>query len=405
MTVAETSAAEQDLLAARMRAARVRRFGLFFIALTVTAGAALAYWSASRGTETTDDAYVAGDVVQVSSLVNGTVDAVMVENAQWVHAGEPLFRIDSADARLALDAAVAELAHAVRAYRTARADVSREDAQVLLQRSALAKASDDLRRRESLAQDGGVSSEDIRHAHDAMTSAAASLSAQQAAYEAALAKTDSTSIESNPLVRAAAARVRSAALALRRGETRAPIGGLVTHRVVQVGQHVAPGTIAMALVPLDRVWVEANFKESQLREMHPGETVELRSDLYGPDVVFHGRIDGIEAGTGAAFASVPAQNATGNWIKVVQRVPVRIALDPSELRAHPLRIGLSMTASVPLGYPAGTASAATLPALAGASAAIDETNVYRRDEDAGEALVAETIRANSGSAGAHKPGA
>ncbi|PMS20831.1 EmrA/EmrK family multidrug efflux transporter periplasmic adaptor subunit [Trinickia dabaoshanensis] len=404
MTVIETSAAEQEALAAGLRAARRRRFRLFFVALAVAAGAGVAYWSATRGVETTDDAYVAGDVVQVSSLVNGTVDAVMVENAQWVHPGDPLFRVDSTDARLALDAAVAELAHAVRAYRTARADVSRETAQILLQRSELAKASDDLRRRESLAQDGGVSREDIRHARDAMTSASASLSAQQASYEAALAKTDSTSIESNPLVREAAARVRSAALALRRVQTRAPVGGLITHRVVQVGQHVAPGTIAMALVPLDRVWVEANFKESQLREMQPAQAVELRSDLYGPDVVFHGRIDGIEAGTGAAFASVPAQNATGNWIKVVQRVPVRIALDPAELRAHPLRIGLSMTASVPLGHRAGTASASTPPALATAPAPIDQTTVYRGDDEAGDALVTETIRANSG-AGAHEPGA
>ncbi|MGG1945986.1 efflux RND transporter periplasmic adaptor subunit [Trinickia sp. NRRL B-1857] len=404
MTNSDPQAVEQEALAARMRAARRRRFRLFFVALAVTAGAGFAYWGATRGIETTDDAYVAGDVVQVSSLVNGTVDAVMVENAQWVHAGDPLFRVDSTDARLALNAAVAQLAHAVRAYRTARADVSRENAEVELQRSTLAKASDDLRRRESLAQDGGVSREDIRHARDAMTSASASLSAQQAAYEAALAKIDSTSIESNPLVREAAARVRSAALALRRAETRAPIGGLITHRVVQVGQHVAPGAIAMALVPLDRVWVEANFKESQLREMRTDQAVDLRSDLYGPDVVFHGRIAGIEAGTGAAFASVPAQNATGNWIKVVQRVPVRIALDPAELRAHPLRIGLSMTASVPVKQSAGAVSASTLPEVGGSPGAIDQTTVYRGDDDAGNALVNETIRANSG-AGAHEPGA
>lgn len=404
MTISDSQAVEQEALAARMRVARRRRFRLFFVALAIAAGAGFAYWATTRGIETTDDAYVAGDVVQVSSLVNGTVDAVMVENAQWVRAGDPLFRIDNTDARLNLNAAVAQLAHAVRAYRTARADVSRENAEVERQRSTLEKASEDLHRRESLAQDGGVSREDIRHARDAMTIASASLSAQQAAYEAALAKIDSTSIESNPLVHEAAARVRSAALALRRAETRAPIGGLITHRVVQVGQHVAPGAIAMALVPLDRVWVEANFKESQLREMHPDQAVELRSDLYGPDVVFHGRIAGIEAGTGAAFASVPAQNATGNWIKVVQRVPVRIALDPTELCAHPLRIGLSMTASVPIKPSAGAVSASTLPEVAGSPGTIDQTTVYRGDDDAGNALVAETIRANSGSR-THEPGA
>lgn len=331
-----------------LRTTRRRYFRWFFIALALAALAGGYWWVTSRGTETTDDAYVTGDVVQVSPQVAGTVDTIMVQNAEWVHAGDPLFRVDPTDAKLALDDAVAQLAHAVREYRTAHADTAREAAQILQRKAELSKASDDLQRRLGLAQDGGVSREDIRHARDAMTSASAALDAQQAAYDASRARVDGTSIDSNPLVRAAAARVRSAALALRRTEIRAPLAGLVTRRVVQVGQHVTPGAPAMALVPLDHVWVEANFKESQLRGMHAGQAVELRSDLYGSDVVFHGRIEGVEAGTGSAFASVPAQNATGNWIKVVQRLPVRIRLDPRELKAHPLRVGLSMDAEIHL---------------------------------------------------------
>ncbi|WP_257757766.1 HlyD family efflux transporter periplasmic adaptor subunit [Burkholderia glumae] len=372
---------------------RRRYFRWFFIALALAALAGGYWWIASRGTETTDDAYVTGDVVQVSPQVAGTVDAIMVQNAEWVRAGDPLFRIDPTDARLALDDAVAQLARA-------------SAAQILLRKAELSKASDDLQRRLGLAQDGGVSREDLRHARDAMDSASAALDAQQAAYDASRARIDGTSIDSNPLVRAAAARVRSAALALRRTEIRAPLAGLVTRRAVQVGQHVAPGTPAMALVPLEHVWVEANFKESQLRGMHAGQAVTLRSDLYGASVVFHGRIEGVEAGTGSAFASVPAQNATGNWIKVVQRVPVRIALDPGELRAHPLRIGLSMNASVALGDGApGTASASMQTTSAAARRPVDATSIFDDDASSGDALVIDTIRANDGAAAARAPGA
>ncbi|CAG2333376.1 efflux RND transporter periplasmic adaptor subunit [Burkholderia sola] len=387
----ESPAAEPAL-----QRARRRYFRWFFIALAGAAGLAAVAWATTRGTETTDDAYVSGDVVQISPQIGGTVDAVRVQNADWVRPGDLLFSVDKTDARLALDEAVAQLAHAVRQYRTAHADAVRDEAQIRVRRTEWAKANDDLQRRLSLAQDGGVSREDLRHARDAMDGAAAALNAQQAAYDATLARTDGTSIDTNPLVRAAAARVRSAALALRRTEIHAPLGGLVTRRVVQVGQHVSPGTPSMALVPLDHVWVEANFKESQLRGMRAGQPVELFSDLYGSDVVFHGRVVGLEAGTGAAFAAVPAQNATGNWIKVVQRVPVRIALDPAELRAHPLRIGLSMTASVPVDHGPGTASASPPARPPEARRSIDATSIYRDDDEAGEALVTETIRANSG---------
>lgn len=313
--------------------------------LGVIAGTAL-WWLDGRGVETTDDAYVDGDVVQISPQIAGTAVTVMVRDTDWVRAGTPLLQLDRTDARLALDAATEQLAHAVREYRAAHADAERERAQIQLRESDAARAADDLQRRLSLAGDGGVALEDVRHARDAARGALAQLDAQRAAYTASVSRIDGTTLAANPLVLAAAAQVRSAALALHRTEIRAPLDGLVTRRIVQVGQHVNPGTPVMSMVPLDRVWVEANFKESQLRHMRAGQPVELRADLYGDDVVYHGRVVGFEAGTGAAFAAVPAQNATGNWIKVVQRLPVRVVLEPAEVKEHPLRVGLSMDAVI-----------------------------------------------------------
>ncbi|MCX4161027.1 MULTISPECIES: efflux RND transporter periplasmic adaptor subunit [Paraburkholderia] len=401
------------------QAARRRRyfrwFGAVLVLFALASGAFS--WLTGRGTESTDDAYVAGDVVQVSSQIPGTAVAVIAQNTDWVDAGAPLVELDQADARLSLDSAVEQLAHAVREYRAAHADAERENAQTRLRETDAARAADDLQRRLSLARDGGVALEDIRHARDSVSAAAASLDAQRAAYMSSAARTDGTTIDSNPLVRAAAAQVRSAALALHRTEIRAPLAGLVTRRVVQVGERVTPGGAVMAIVPLDRVWVEANFKESQLREMHAGQPVELQADLYGSSIVYHGRIEGFEAGTGAAFASVPAQNATGNWIKVVQRVPVRIALDPRELRAHPLRIGLSMNAAVSVGESSGSGgssahagTAVAMPLVSAATAhPVDITEIFRGDENIGDKLVAQTIRANSpvpqAALGTRKPGA
>ncbi|TAM52283.1 MAG: HlyD family efflux transporter periplasmic adaptor subunit, partial [Paraburkholderia sp.] len=324
-----------DLAARRRLAFRWFALGLL---VTVVAGGSW-WWTEARNLESTDDAYVAGDVVQVSPLVEGTAVAVFAHDTDTVKAGAPLVQIDSTDARVALDAAVDALAHAVRDYRSAGADAQHERAQINLREADLARAEDDLQRRTAIAAEGAISKEEFRHAGHAVSVAQAALDAQRAAYRASAAHIDGTTIASNPLVKEAAAHVRSAALALARTVVRAPVSGRVTRRVVEVGQHVAPGSPLLEIVPLERVWVDANFKESQLEHMHPGQAATLTSDLYGGALVFHGTIEGFEAGTGAAFAALPAQNATGNWIKVVQRVPVRIALDPRELRAHPLLIG------------------------------------------------------------------
>jgi membrane fusion protein, multidrug efflux system len=384
----------------RRRRVAFRWFGLALI-ITALAGGSW-WWNEARNVESTDDAYVSGDVVQVSPRIEGTAVAVFAQDTDRVEAGTPLVQIDATDARVALDAAVDALARAVRDFRSADADAEHERVQIRLRSSDLARAEDDLQRRTSIAAEGAISKEEFRHAGHAVTAAQAALDAQRAAYRASLAHIEGTTIASSPLVKEAAARVRSSAIALARTVVRAPITGRMTHRVVQVGQHVTPGAPLLEIVPLDRVWVDANFKESQLKRMRPGQAVTLTSDLYGNAVMFHGAIEGFEAGTGAAFAALPAQNATGNWIKVVQRVPIRIKLDPRELHAHPLLIGISMTAAVRT-----KASGASNQALPAASAATvmpsrapvrtpDTTDIYADEAHAGDALVARTIRANSG---------
>lgn len=402
---APTAPAGESTSAAGHRLSRRRRlaFRWFGLGLAVTALVAASWWwTNARNVETTDDAYVAGDVVQVSPLIEGTAVAVFAQDTDTVEAGAPLVQVDATDARVSLDAAVDALAHAVRDYRSADADAEHERVQIRLRASDLARAEDDLQRRTAIAAEGAISKEEFRHAGHAVTVAQAALDAQRAAYRASLAHIDGTTIASSPLVKEAAARVRSAAIVLARTVVRAPITGRITHRVVQVGQHVTPGTPLLEVVPLGRVWVDANFKESQLKRMHPGQRVTLNSDLYGSAVTFHGTIEGFEAGTGAAFAALPAQNATGNWIKVVQRVPVRIALDPRELRAHPLLIGVSMTAIVRTNEAA--ASGETLAAASAATnvlrplpRAADTTDIYADEVHAGDALVARTIRANAAS--------
>lgn len=387
-------------LAGRRRIA-FRWFGLALLIGALAGGSW--WWNEARHVESTDDAYVSGDVVQVSPRVEGTAVAVFAQDTDTVQAGTPLIQIDATDARVALDAAVDSLAHAVRDFRSADADAEHERVQIRLRASDLARAEDDLQRRTSIAAEGAISKEEFRHAGHAVTAAQAALDAQRAAYRASVAHIDGTTIASSPLVEEAAARVRSSAIALARTVVRAPMAGRITHRVVQVGQHVTPGTPLLEIVPLDRVWVDANFKESQLEHMHPGQAVTLYSDLYGDAVVFHGTIEGFEAGTGVAFSALPAQNATGNWIKVVQRVPVRIKLDPRELRAHPLLIGISMTATVRVdtalasNQALAAASAATVVPSHPSTRAPDTTDIYADEARAGDALVARTIRANSGS--------
>jgi membrane fusion protein (multidrug efflux system) len=304
------------------------------------------YWFAGRFAQSTDDAYVAGNLVQLTPQIAGTVVAIHADDTDLVHAGQTVVELDRADAQVALDQAEAALAKTVRDVRGLYASSDQLRATVDVRASELARAKADLARRQSLADSGAVSGEELEHARTALAAAEAGLAAAREQWQANVAQTEGTNVESHPLVRQAAARVREAWLAYARAGIAAPVTGYVAKRSVQVGQRLQPGTPLLAIVALDRVWVDANFKENQLRDLRIGQPVRLEADVYGSRVTYHGRVAGLSAGTGSVFSLLPAQNATGNWIKVVQRVPVRVELDSRELAANPLRVGLSMHVAV-----------------------------------------------------------
>jgi membrane fusion protein (multidrug efflux system) len=325
--------------------------GLIALAAVVLLGGAgsAGYWFFDgRYYESTDDAYVNGDVVQITSEVPGTVLSLNVDDTQLVRAGQPLIQLDPADAKIAEANAEADLARAVRQVRGLFAQGKELRAQIEQRQQAERTADEDLKRRGGLLDDGAISEEELSHARDAVTTTRANVSAAREALSQTVAQIDGTTIIDHPQVLAAAAAVRNAALALHRTELIAPVSGVIAKRSVEVGQRVAAGTPLMAVVPLEDVWIDANFKEVQLKRMRAGQPVSVRTDVYGGSVVYHGHVVGIAAGSGSAFALLPAQNASGNWIKIVQRLPVRILLDPEELRAHPLRVGLSTTVRVDL---------------------------------------------------------
>lgn len=315
--------------------------------LIAAAGAWTAYWALhGRFHETTDDAYVAGHVVMVTSQVAGTVTAVSAVDTDFVEAGAPLVQLDETDSRLALANAEADLARAVRDVSALFANQGALRAATRLRDTEVAKAREDLRRRRVLAGTGALPEEEIAHAAADLASAEALLAQAHENLAANIAQTLGTDIATHPAVVTAAARLMDAVVNHHRTAIVAPVGGLVAKRTVQPGQRVSPGGTLMAVVPLDAAWVDANFKEVQLKRMRIGQPARLTADVYGSGQIYHGRVVGLGAGTGSAFAILPAQNATGNWIKLVQRVPVRIALDATELADHPLRIGLSMSVDV-----------------------------------------------------------
>ena len=333
------------------------------LGVLVTVGAVYgAYWAqVVRYHQSTDDAYVGGNVVQITPQISGTVVAIGADDTQFVMAGQPLVRLDPADAHVALDQAEAQLARTVRDVRNLYATSSQLAATVQMRQTELAAAQSDLARRQRLGASGAVSGEELQHSSDAVKTAQAELIAAGQQLAANRARVDGTTLKDHPQVRDAAAAVRNAYLTLERTELDAPVAGFVARRNVQLGQRVSPGAPLMAVVPLDQVWVDANFKEPQLAHMRIGQPVKLTADLYGGHVIYHGTVAGFGAGTGAAFSLLPAQNATGNWIKIVQRVPVRIALDPREIAAHPLQIGLSMKVDVDV---KGGTNGARLPQVA-----------------------------------------
>jgi membrane fusion protein, multidrug efflux system len=353
------------------------------------------YWAlVSRYIEETDNAYVQGNVVQVTPQVAGTVTRIYADDTNTVKAGQKLVSLDTADADVALAQAEAQLAQTVREVRTLYSAQAQSSANLAMREAELARAKDDLARRKALAGSGAVSGEEIRHAESAVTAAQATLEAAKEQLASGRALTQGTSVANHPNVQRAAARVREALLAQSRSTLFAPVSGEVAKRNVQVGQRINPGAPLMAIVPLDQLWVDANFKESQLREMRVGQPVTLTADLYGNKVTYDGKVVGLSAGTGSAFALLPAQNATGNWIKVVQRVPVRISLDPKQLTEHPLRIGLSMRAEVDLhdqhGEPVGAGAHVANVSLASYGATADTIDAKAKERI--DAIIAANLK-------------
>ncbi|WP_321814881.1 MULTISPECIES: EmrA/EmrK family multidrug efflux transporter periplasmic adaptor subunit [unclassified Paraburkholderia] len=386
----------EDAQGTEQNGKRKRMMTLLVLVIVIAAIAyGLYYFLVARFSEGTDDAYVNGNVVQITPQVTGTVIAVNADDTQTVKIGDPLVQLDPADSRIALQQAEANLGQTVRQVRGLFADDSQYEAQVAVRQADLSRAQDDLRRRMQVAQTGAVSQEEISHARDSVKSAEAALDAAQQQLAANRALTANTTIANHPNVMAAAAKVRDAYLTNARNTLPAPVTGYVAKRSVQVGQRVSPGTPLMSVVPLNAVWVDANFKEVQLKHMRIGQPVEMTADVYGSSVVYHGKVVGFSAGTGSAFSLLPAQNATGNWIKVVQRLPVRIALDPADLEKHPLRIGLSMQVDVNIKDDTGSQ-------LGNAQNTTYETNVFEKYGDEADAEIARIITENAGNkAGAH----
>lgn len=312
----------------------------------IAVSASLGWWWYASRYQSTDDAYVAGDLVSVMSQVSGTVVSIGADETDLVRAGDELVRLDATDARIALEDAEQQLARTVRQTRTVFENRDQLSAIVGQRRAELDRALEDFGRRKDLAATGAVSAEELGHARDALSAARDGLRAAEKNLAASTALAGRTGVADHPDVQAASTAVERAWLALERTSVRAPVSGYVARRSVQLGQRIAPGGALLAIVPLERLRVDANFKEVQLRDMRIGQPVSVTADLYGGQVEYHGTVEGLGMGTGAAFALLPAQNATGNWIKVVQRIPVRIALDARELAAHPLRIGLSTRVTV-----------------------------------------------------------
>jgi membrane fusion protein (multidrug efflux system) len=358
---AEAAEAAASRAAASGRARRRRLLTWLALGVIVAAALALGYLLIFSGrTVSTDNAYVGAEVPQVTPLVSGPVARVLVKETEVVQPGQPLVLLDDSDAKIAVAQAEAALGQAERKVKGYVANdaalagqVGARDADVARARADLDRAKTDLERREALSASGAVSGDELTNAKNRYAEAQAALAqtvaakrAAEGARQANAVLIEGVDVAQNPEVAAARARLAAAQLALDRTVIRAPAAGEVSKKSVQIGQQVQLGVPIMQIVPTTDAFVDANFKEVQLEKVRPGQPVTLTSDLYGRGVTFHGRVRGLTGGTGSAFSLIPAQNASGNWIKVVQRVPVRIDLDPRELKAHPLRVGLSMKATV-----------------------------------------------------------
>jgi len=369
-----------------------RRFllsGLFLLVLLGLAATAFWYWTVGRWYEETDNAYVQGNQVQIVPRVSGTVTSIAVDDGMQVERGQLLVQLDPADAQVARAQAEADLAQTVRQVRGLYRSADSAKAELDAREAALRRARADWQRRKALSEGGAISSEELAHANEALASAEAAVTSAREGLSQSLALVDDTAVATHPQVLAAAARFRQAFLQEQRSAIVSPVAGFVARRSVQIGQMVQPGQVLMAVIPPQQMWVEANFKETQLRQMRLGQPVHLYADLYGSEVTYQGQVNSLGLGTGAAFSLLPAQNASGNWIKIVQRLPVRIRLNPEQLTRHPLRIGLSMHAKVDLHDQSGEVLAEQQ-----APGELFATDVYDGQLQQADAQIAQIIKDN-----------
>ena len=388
-TTADTSVAQAP-------PANNRRGVMLRVLMAVLVLAAIAwtiwYFIVGRWYESTDDAYINGNIVQITPRIAGTVISIGADDGDFVKQGQVMVQLDKSDADVELQRASANLANTVRRVRGLYSTVTGAQAQVAVEKVALQKAQADYNRRRDLAKSGAISAEELAHARDALTAALSALTTSEQQLQTNKVLVDDTAVASHPDVKAAAAQYRAAYLDDVRTVMVAPVTGYVAKRSVQVGQRVQPGAALMAVVPLHEVWVDANFKETQLTHMRIGQPVEITSDVYGGSVKYKGRVESLGVGTGSAFSLLPAQNATGNWIKIVQRIPVRVVFtDPAQLDQHPLRIGMSLDTEVNLHDQSG-------PALAQSARSEPRfsTDVYKDQLAKANAQIEQIIHANMG---------
>ncbi|MDP9013380.1 MAG: efflux RND transporter periplasmic adaptor subunit [Pseudomonadota bacterium] len=339
--------------------------------------------------ESTDDAYVNGNKVVISAQVSGTVIAVLADDTQLVKAGQVLVRLDPVDAETSLSRTAGALAQTVRQVRQEKSTADQYDSAVETRRLELARAQADLAKREPLLAEHAIAAEEVRHARESVELARAALMQARRQSTSSHALVDGTEVEDNPAVLQSKAAYRDAWIAAQRNAVVAPVTGYVAERSVQLGQHILAGQALMTVIPLNSLWVDANFKEVQLRHLRIGQPAEVRSDLYGGAFIFHGHVKGMAAGTGAAFSLLPAQNASGNWIKVVQRVPVRIQIDDDDLAKSPLRVGLSATVTVDT-----TDRGGPVLALDANDKPVGDTQVYTQDLEKANAEADAVVRRN-----------
>lgn len=364
--------------------------GLFFIVLVIV-GSVFAYEHLyGRFYEETEDAYVDGNRVQIGSGINGTVIRINTDDGDYVEQGQVLVELDPSDTAIALEQAKADLATTVREVRGLFSSVDNYRAQLATRELERQQARSDFNRRDKLAAAGVLSQETMAHAQDALGEAENALVIARQQLSSTLALVEGTTIATHPKVQAATAKLHQAFINHARTHLIAPVSGYVAQRSVQPGARVTTGQALMAVIPLDQVWIEANFKETQMRQMQIGQTVDITADLYGSDVHYQGRIESLGVGTGGAFALLPAQNASGNWIKIVQRVPVRIGLQADELQAHPLRLGMSTQVEVDLHQQDGEVLASRVD-----HSARYATDIYANLLQEADQLAAQLIRANS----------